>query len=83
MGRGGPWRGAEDAAGVLRLRSFLWAFLGREHLRAFNVHYGDDVVLAERRYLLGQAHPRPPPWIISTLYPSVLTLGSTTPFDAI
>lgn len=50
---------AEDAAGVLRLRNFLWAFLGREHLRTFEDDYGSDEVLAERRYLTGMLRPQP------------------------
>ena len=50
---------AEDAAGVLRLRHFLWALLGREHLRSVESHYGDEEVLAERRYMMGMTRPQP------------------------
>jgi len=33
--------------------------LGREHLRSVESHYGDEVVLAERRYMLGMTRPQP------------------------
>lgn len=50
---------AENAAGVLRLRDFLWALLGREHLKTFEAHHGDDGMLAEGRYVMGMVRPQP------------------------
>jgi len=60
---------AESAAGVLRLRDFLWAFLGRAHLRSFADYYGDEEVLAERRYVTGLVRPQP------TSQPEVAAFG--------